>query len=93
VSAPVRTAEDIERWLVDQIAQRTGLPAASVDPGAPFATYHLDSMEGVNMAGALEDLVGLELEPTLVWDYPTVEKLARHIAELLGAAPPSAKGA
>jgi acyl carrier protein len=74
--------ERIRSWLVTEIARRAGIPETSIDVNLPFATYRVDSMEGVNMAGALEDLLDMELEPTLIWDYPTIEKLARHLAEL-----------
>lgn len=79
------TKNDIQRWLVDEVARRTSIPLSQVDPTQPFSTFNLDSMEGVNLAGALEDFLGVELEPTLVWDFPTIDKLSRHLAsELAG---------
>jgi acyl carrier protein len=74
------THSEIERWLVEEIARRAGIPRENVDTTQPFSSYNLDSMQGVNMAGALEDFLGLELEPTLVWDFPTIDKLSRHLA-------------
>ncbi len=77
-----RSQLEIQTWLIAEIARRRGIAPESVDVNATFATYRLESLEGVNMAGALEDFLGVELEPTLVWDFPTIEKLSRHLSEL-----------
>jgi acyl carrier protein len=77
-----RTQAEIQAWLIAEIARRAAVPPESVDITASFAAYRLDSLEGVNMAGALEDFLGVELEPTLVWDFPTVEKLSRYLCQL-----------
>jgi acyl carrier protein len=33
------------------------------------------------MSGDLEDWVGRKIDPTLLYDYPTIETLAQHLAE------------
>ncbi len=33
------------------------------------------------MTGDLEDWLGCELDPTLLYDYPTIDALAWHLAE------------
>ena len=37
--------------------------------------------EAMMLVGDLEDSLGLRLSPTLVWDYPTMEKLAQYVVE------------
>jgi len=33
------------------------------------------------LSGDLEAWLGRELSPSLIYDYPTIESLARHLAE------------
>ncbi|WP_414172721.1 acyl carrier protein [Clavibacter tessellarius] len=40
----------------------------------------LDSTEALVLAGELEEWLGFDVAPTALWYFPTVEKLAEHIA-------------
>ena len=46
----------------------------------PFAGFGLGSLQAVGLAGDLEDWLGRPLSPTLVYEHPTIEALARHLA-------------
>ncbi len=70
----------IEGWLIDQIASRIRLPPSEIDPREPFTYYGLDSVQAVGLTGDLEIWLGRRLSPTLAWDYPNIESLARHLA-------------
>ncbi|MFH4233318.1 acyl carrier protein, partial [Acinetobacter baumannii] len=37
----------------------------------------------LSVSGDLEDLTKLELEPTLLWDYPTINALAEYLVSEL----------
>jgi acyl-CoA synthetase (AMP-forming)/AMP-acid ligase II/acyl carrier protein len=76
-----RTREEIEAWLVERLVSRVGVPADDIDPQLPFAYYGIDSVEGVAMARALSSMLGRDLPETLMWDYPTLESLCRHLGE------------
>nr|VFK57333.1 MAG: 8-amino-7-oxononanoate synthase [Candidatus Kentron sp. TUN]VFK65620.1 MAG: 8-amino-7-oxononanoate synthase [Candidatus Kentron sp. TUN] len=79
---PIRpTKNAISGWLVDKIAQLIAIPPNRIDTGRPFASYGLNSIAVVSLSGELGEWLGKPLPPTLVYDYPTIEKLARHIAE------------
>jgi len=71
---------DIEAWLVANISTRTSVARAQIDLREPFAAYGLDSMAVVSLSGQLEAALGRKLSPTLAYDFPTVESLARHLA-------------
>ncbi len=43
--------------------------------------YGLDSSSAVVMTGDLENFVGLEVEATVPYDYPTIEALAKYLEE------------
>lgn len=52
-----------------------------VDIHQPFAEFGLNSVEAVNLVGDLEQWLGRQLADTLAWDYPTIEALAKHLAQ------------
>ena len=85
-------AEDIEAWLTRQLADRLGVAGESIDPREPFASYGLTSREAVVLSGELEEWLEQTLSPTLVWEYPTIEALARFLAGGAVPAPAAAPG-
>jgi 8-amino-7-oxononanoate synthase len=58
------------------------LDADAVDIYAPFESFGLDSLKAVTLSGLLEDWIGLELSPTLFWDYPNIDSLARYLTTM-----------
>ena len=70
----------IQAWLVAKLAERLGLESHEIDVGEPLASYGLGSTEAVSLAGELADWLGRRLSPALVYEYPTIEALARHLA-------------
>ncbi|MCF6524678.1 type I polyketide synthase [Streptomyces sp. JJ36] len=81
-----RLRAELERWLTGTVADRLGVPAASVDPRQPLAGYGLQSVDMVGIAGALEQRLGRSLPATLTWEHPTIEALAAHLAGTGGPA-------
>lgn len=71
----------IQRWLVAHVASILKQPEDSIDPLLPFAHYGLDSVASAGMSGDLEVLLDRPLPATLAWDFPTIELLARHLAQ------------
>ena len=76
-----RSATQIEEWLVSYLAQMLEVHPDEVDVTVPFDRYGLDSAQAVGMIGELEDWLGEEFDPTLPYDYPTIELLARHLGD------------
>jgi acyl carrier protein len=74
-----KTAADVERWLARLVGELVGVPAETIDVGARFDRYGLDSAAAISVTVELEKYLGRELEPTLVYEYPTIAKLARHL--------------
>lgn len=73
---------DIANWLVQQIAQRQHLPLTAVMLDMPFNSLGFDSAGLIALSGALSAWLGRAVEPTLMYDYPSVERLAYHLAGL-----------
>ena len=75
------TTAEIQAWLVSYLAELLAIEPNEVDVTIPFDRYGLDSSAAVAMTSDLENWIGIELEPTLPYDYPTIETLAWHSAE------------
>jgi acyl carrier protein len=75
------SADELERWLVAQLAESLDLPARTVDPTASFADLGLDSMAALEIASSLQGEWDVTLAQTDMWDYPTPRDLAVHLAE------------
>lgn len=84
------TEADVERWLIDRISALTGHPASAIDPDRAMESYGLTSVMAVGMSADLEDWLGIRVEATIVWDYPTVAALAGYLAAVIAGARPQA---
>jgi acyl carrier protein len=71
---------EIRDWCLACLARTVADPAIPVGPDIPFPQMGLDSATSAYFIVELEEWAGVELEPELVFDYPTVTELARHIA-------------
>jgi acyl carrier protein len=77
----VKSYEEIEAMLAEQVADRTGTSADQVDRTRRFEKLGLDSADAVRLVGELEDFVGRPLSASLPYNYPTIERLARCLAD------------
>jgi acyl carrier protein len=75
------TEEAIRTWLITNIASVVSMDPSRIDIQQTFDHYGLDSLQAVSLSGDLEIWLNREISPTVVWDYPTVEQLARHLSE------------
>ena len=71
----------IRAWLIANIASVVNLAPGRIDIHQTFDNYGLDSLQAVSLSGDLENWLNREISPTVVWDYPTVEVLARHLSQ------------
>jgi phthiocerol/phenolphthiocerol synthesis type-I polyketide synthase B len=61
-----------------------GLSAAeTLDASAGFFQLGMDSLMSVTLQRDLSETLGEELSPAVVFDYPTVERLADHLTTVL----------
>lgn len=71
-----RTQTEIEDWLSGQIASLTNLPVEHIDPRLPIADFDLDSSVVVSLTQSLAEWLGVELDITILWEYPNIESVA-----------------
>jgi acyl carrier protein len=74
----------IRDWCAEYLARTLDLPDHTVDPEMTFARLGLDSANSVFLIVELEDWLGLELTPDLLFEHPTISELARHLAMRAG---------
>lgn len=72
---------DIRAWLVDEVAALVRVSPDEIDVHEPFVRFGIGSAQALELAARLEDWMGFPLSPTLIWDYPSIERLARHLAD------------
>jgi acyl carrier protein len=75
-----RLTERVESWLLNWLVERAAIPVHEIHRDKPFAEYGLDSMTAVELSLELEDWLGVEVVPTVAWNYPTAASLARYLA-------------
>ncbi|MFF2013525.1 acyl carrier protein [Streptomyces sp. NPDC058195] len=75
----------LQDWLAAEVAQLLGTEAQDIDRSATFGEYGLESVSGLTLAAAIEDHLGVEVDPTVVWDHPSINELAAHLIEARGA--------
>jgi acyl carrier protein len=66
------------------LSRELKMPQSEVKLDIPLTQYGLDSIAALTIAGELEDKFGLELPSTLLWDYPTINDLAKYLYDTLG---------
>ena len=77
---------EVLSWLTVKFADWLEVPAEQLDPTQPIASYGLDSISAVTLSVQLEDELSVELDTAVLWDRPTLESLAEHLAEKLNDA-------
>ena len=76
-----KTSEEIEEWLVNHLARVLAIDVEEIDTNIPFERYGLDSATGIGLTGELDEWLGRTLEPTLLYDYPTINALVKYLTE------------
>ncbi len=71
----------IQAWLIENLAQRLGVPTSEIGINEPFASFGLNSVAAVNLSADLEDWLEIKLSPTVVYDYPNIVELAAYLSQ------------
>jgi acyl carrier protein len=79
------TRHEIQQRLLNMFAKQLHLQPEAISATTPLSQYGLDSIDAVTLAGDLEEWLTLQLPSTLLWDYPTIEEIARYLDNSLVA--------
>ncbi len=75
----MKTPEEIQKWLRERVAGEIKTEPEFVSLQIPFENYGLDSIIIVTIVSDLEDWLNLSLDPTILWEYPTIEALSEWL--------------
>ena len=78
--SPPRSPE-IQTWLVARVAKLLEIDGAQIDVDAPMDEFGLDSAAVVGLTGDLEDWLERDVSPVVAYRYPTIHRLADHLAK------------
>jgi thioesterase domain-containing protein/acyl carrier protein len=76
-----RSAAEIRRWIVEEVARTLKVGPCEVDPAAPLDSLGVDSLGAIGMSGGLAAYIGKDVPATLMWDYPTINAIAVALAD------------
>ncbi|MFI7670155.1 acyl carrier protein [Nocardia sp. NPDC049526] len=79
-----RAHDLIMEWIAAAVAEYIDDDPTAVECDAPFVELGLTSVQAVEISDRLSRWVGLELPPTLAYDYPSIDAIAGYIVDELG---------
>jgi phthiocerol/phenolphthiocerol synthesis type-I polyketide synthase A len=74
---------ELEIGLRTILAGELGMPEAELESDRPFADMGLDSVMAMAVRREAEQLLGIELSATMLWNHPTIALLAGYLAKKL----------
>ena len=76
-----KTVTEIEAWLSNKIAELLQISPEEIELKQPLAIYGLNSAKAVSIAAQLEEWFGIPINPTIVYDYPSIQALANYFGK------------
>jgi len=75
-----KTQEEVQSWIIAWLQNNAGITSDTIDLDKPFADYHLDSLTSIEFSYDLEEWTGKELTVTVVFNYPTINKMSEYLS-------------
>ncbi|SNT27590.1 polyketide synthase Pks13 [Rhodococcoides kyotonense] len=75
------TVAQLRAWLRNWVAEATGQSVDLISDDRPMEEFGLSSRDAVALSGEIEELVGVTLTATVVYQHPTIASLATIIIE------------
>lgn len=73
------THDQIVEWCRQHIATLLDFPVERIPADAEFDSFGLDSAAAVSLVVDLEEWLGAEVSPSLLFEFPTVQALAGEV--------------
>ena len=75
------------RWLSSRLASYLEVPAATINPMVPLAEMGVDSVHAISLVGDVEAHFDIDVDPTMIFDYPTLSHIADFITTAVSEQP------
>lgn len=76
-----KSETEIQEWLIAWLSKELEIEANEIDVKEEFVNLGVSSRQAVILTGELEDWLGMTLEPSLAWEYPSIQQLSEYLAE------------
>jgi acyl carrier protein len=76
----MKSRQQIVDWCIRFISETFDLPAEEVYLDAEFQSFGFDSTALVGFAAELEEWLGMELPPSVLFEHPSIGQLASHLS-------------
>jgi acyl carrier protein/short-subunit dehydrogenase len=73
------TNEHIRQVVTDKLSEALKIDTAMIPTDTPFTEFGVDSIIGVNLIRKICETLQIELDPTKLFEYSTVDALSRYI--------------
>lgn len=83
--ATITTSTEIADWIVGRIVFYGKVAEDSFTVDTPLSDVGLDSIYALSLCADIEDTYGLEVEPDIYEEFPTIRLLADGLAARLHA--------
>ncbi|QTH59659.1 type I polyketide synthase [Corynebacterium hindlerae] len=83
---------ELKEWLRSWVVATTGLPAEEITDDKSLQNFGLSSRDVVLLSGELENLLGVQLDATVAYEYPTIGALAQRLIDGASTRTLTAKG-
>ncbi|MEE3507579.1 MULTISPECIES: acyl carrier protein [unclassified Pseudomonas] len=74
----------VKAWLSDYLSREHSIDPGQVRLKTTFSELGIDSATGVALMLDVGQWLGIEIEPTVIFDYPTVELFCTYVEEIHG---------
>jgi acyl carrier protein len=74
------TEEALCTWMIGAVARLARVEVAQVRDSTSFEDLGLSSLAAVTLAAQLGDAFGVDVDPLVTWDYPTIGEVARAVS-------------
>ena len=77
------SADTLRTWLTTRVAAYLDRSPEEIDPAQPLSRYGLDSLTAVALCADIEDEYGIEVDPELAWDHPSINALSAVTTQMI----------
>ena len=77
------TKEEIQHWLIQKLSEELNIPTRKITTDKAFSEFGLSSLSLVSIEGDIEEWLGIEMDPMLLWEYPTIELISEELLKLV----------
>lgn len=80
MTADASEYQELADWLTMKVAGYLNVAPDTIDVDTPLADCGIDSVLAMKLCTDMQCEKGFDVESTIVWDHPTIDALAVHLA-------------